>query len=746
MASPFSKVKPEDTFSSFSSGESFKSVAQRFGVSANTLRRWWKDHFGEAAFEARHRLNREEALRAFITDEPFKAVARRLHTSPNTLRALWVGHFGQEAFHSRGGAVRSAGAKKYGAVSKGKSKDRTFVDVACETCSVAVRLSLGQKSKLSKVLCYSCQGKTTPCPVCRLLFDSPKGLTHHLWCSKDEEHRLFLSQREEARWRGLVVGRDYVVCQICAFKARSLAGHLKTHGVPASDYLRTYPNALIRSTQLRLERSRKARQFRYDLTPEELLRHADEKGRVIVEAASEAFKCDGSTVRSYCRKYGISTRNLLAWQRVVLDQARKHLGSDYVWEWTDPRITSTDSGRALNFDGYFPEANLIIEVHGEQHFRYSEKWHKSVENFRKQQDRDAHKRQQAEALGFKFKVVRDSDPIFDPDFWGPFLNGDSGFWENTSEEEKSSRVEEILLQLREQGWPPCDPSPQIRAELSCLRDLSVYLDEARHVRPYSVRGSFACSSFFPSRYQAHYKGALSVYDAWHDDASLRKAIRLQLDAGHPTTPQRVRKALVMYHRTPSVFRPALAKYVYQTYGSGGVVWDPCAGFGGRLLGAMSTNVRQYIATDVEPDTVEGNRTLARCLGPEVEARCAIYEQRAEEFDPGVGLDLVFTSPPYYDLETYGASSDSRSYGTVHDWLNRFLRPVIQRAFDSLKARGHLVLNLPFKPVQHVRLDDEARSLAKELGFEELSTIWMPIRTFKGTMKGEPLLIWQKPEK
>ena len=199
----------------------------------------------------------------------------------------------------------------------------------------------------------------------------------------------------------------------------------------------------------------------------------------------------------------------------------------------------------------------------------------------------------------------------------------------------------------------------------------------------------------------------------------------------------------MYHHTPSVFRPVVAKYVYRTFAKNGVVWDPCIGYGGRLLGAISAGVSAYIGTDVEPSSVGGSQLIAQQL--EVADRCRLVQCRAEDFDPGVKLDLVFTSPPYFDLESYGqaASEMSRKYGSPEGWVRDFLRPVMRRAAERLKSGGHLILNLSARPVHGIRLDSEASIEAKVLGLTALPTVWMPVRTFKGTMKGEPILAWRK---
>lgn len=683
-------------------------------------------------------VDSDQALAAFPTDEPFKAVAKRLGVSPNTLRRLWKDHYGEAAFKERGRRIQLLGAVAHGARAKGSPKAKTLVKVQCSQCDEPFQVTKGQRARAKQLVCPTCsmQGKDA-CPVCGLRCEGEKGLaTHFRHQAEDPPHQEWLARREAAKWEGLTEGLDYVTCRVCGFRGAALNGHLRTHGLTAINYRDRYPEAPLRSRALYLSRSEKAVQFRYDFTPADLLKHADSKGCVVVEEVCQAHQCRGSTVIAYCRKYGIPTRNRLAWQKVVLDQAARYLGEDYIWEWSHPSIVNPETGWKFNFDGFFPQRRLIIEAHGEQHFRYSEKWHGTVEEFEKQRSRDALKCELAEKHGFQVKVVRHTDNVHSPDFWAALLSGDPSQWVNLEEAQKEDAVEVEFLKLRCGGWPRLTPSQRSKAELTNLRKVGVHLDEARHITPYSVVGTTACATFFPNRYYARYKEAKSAYEAWHDDDALRKAIRLQLDSGHPTTPERVLRALVMHHRTPSVFRPAVAKYVYQTYAPGGVVWDPCAGYGGRLMGALAAGVERYVATDVEPETVEGNQALAQALG--LPDRCSIHLERAERFDPGP-VDLVFTSPPYLDLEIYGSAprpSPSR-------WVSEFLAPVVRRAAQRLREGGHLVLNLPFKPVRGLRLDLEAKTLAAGEGLVEEPSLWMPVRTFRGPFKAEPLLVWRR---
>lgn len=56
-------------------------------------------------------------------------------------------------------------------------------------------------------------------------------------------------------------------------------------------------------------------------------------------------------------------------------------------------IKNPDTNRWLRCDIYLPRENVYIEVHGSQHYKYSEHWHKCLENFNKLKQRDKLKKE-----------------------------------------------------------------------------------------------------------------------------------------------------------------------------------------------------------------------------------------------------------------------------------------------------------------------------------------------------------------
>lgn len=288
------------------------------------------------------------------------------------------------------------------------------------------------------------------------------------------------------------------------------------------------------------------------------------------------------------------------------------------------------------------------------------------------------------------------------------------------------------------------PDSDITEDFRKLKNLEPCLDDEGFIRPQSWRGTTLCKRFFPNRYRAvSTTSGVSAYEAWHLDLYLKRAIGMQLRYGDPVTPHRVLRAITAQLRTPTVFRPVVARYLYETYaGSGSTVWDPCAGYGGRLLGAAAAGVR-YIGTDVDPDTVEGNRQLAVALGYE---DYEVVHCPAEEFDcPQV--DFVFTSPPYFDRERYLGSDQSwKSYPTLDRWLSGFLLPMMTTAFRALSAGGRMAINIADlkEKGEVVPLVEKTMSTAVQVGFKHEVTLKMPISNLGREAGYEPVLVFIRP--
>ena len=132
------------------------------------------------------------------------------------------------------------------------------------------------------------------------------------------------------------------------------------------------------------------------------------------------------------------------------------------------------------------------------------------------------------------------------------------------------------------------------------------------------------------------------------------------------------------------------------------VLDPCHGWGGRLIGALSTLKKIfYLGVDPCQKTSDGVRKLANFLlsaervaavGSQVELICAPFEEAEIEGK----FDIAITSPPYFDTEKYDPGSESQAgvrYHSYDEFENGFLRPLISKTINHLEPGAPFVINV-----------------------------------------------------
>ena len=200
-------------------------------------------------------------------------------------------------------------------------------------------------------------------------------------------------------------------------------------------------------------------------------------------------------------------------------------------------------------------------------------------------------------------------------------------------------------------------------------------------------GLRTCSAYMPHRFDSRNADAdLSAHSAFKDDKRLLKALRFCLRGKSPGLRSRnLRSALTALNRTPVNFRPAVAKHLISKYcPEGGSVLDPCAGWGGRLMGALAAG-RSYTGIDADPRTARAlyslGLRLCNVMGKPRDCY-AILSDRVENLSPEEGKhDFAISSPPFWAKEVY---TEGVPYPPFPEWRETMLRPLMQFVFTSLK--------------------------------------------------------------
>lgn len=148
------------------------------------------------------------------------------------------------------------------------------------------------------------------------------------------------------------------------------------------------------------------------------------------------------------------------------------------------------------------------------------------------------------------------------------------------------------------------------------------------------------------------------------------------------------------HGSVSVFRPVIASKLFNTY-QPKIILDPFMGWGSRMLGAGKSNAKKYIGFDsninMENAYNEIKNTLANYSKLEIEIN--IKNIMDVDFSK-YSYDFVFSSPPYYNKETY--SHQPVKYKTEKEWDKLFYIPLFTNIYKCLEPRGYFCLNINHK--------------------------------------------------
>jgi len=149
----------------------------------------------------------------------------------------------------------------------------------------------------------------------------------------------------------------------------------------------------------------------------------------------------------------------------------------------------------------------------------------------------------------------------------------------------------------------------------------------------------------------------------------------------------------LYFSSISIFRPVMAMEVYCKYKPKIAVLDPTMGWGGRLIGACALNIPKYIGIDSNTYLSEPYRQMMDFVVNKTETKIEVFFQDALTVDyTQLKYDMVFTSPPYYNIELYRkADTDTMN---KEEWNTEFYKPLFQKTWENMQTPGYYCLNIP----------------------------------------------------
>lgn len=320
-------------------------------------------------------------------------------------------------------------------------------------------------------------------------------------------------------------------------------------------------------------------------------------------------------------------------------------------------------------------------------------------------------------------------------------------WLNFSNEEMEAFVQKVFEHYRSNGFPYYNLSEaQIIKEFKRLKDFdtSTLILESNALKQV-MHGLNLANNFMPHMYHVKCNNYRSPFDSFIDDKMLYRAIRKRIKLADNISDMGMRKTFSWVSGTQKVsnFRPTIAKYIYDNYGGNGNVLDYSAGYGGRLIGAISSDkIKTY--TGVEPclKTYNGLENIKKYTDKEV----ILINKPFENVDLNIGYyDLSFSSPPYFNTEEYDYD-DTQSfvrYKTKNEWRDCFLEQLIYKNFNYIKKDGVFIINIA-NVKTYLNLVDDTLIIADKIGFKLIKTYQMALSSLmKSGFKYEPIFVFKK---
>jgi len=211
--------------------------------------------------------------------------------------------------------------------------------------------------------------------------------------------------------------------------------------------------------------------------------------------------------------------------------------------------------------------------------------------------------------------------------------------------------------------------------------------------------------------------------------------------------KRFLEAMRMKHYLPSQFSPAIAKSIFQYFNSKKVL-DMSSGWGDRLVGSYEIEYRGFDPNLVLKDKYD---KIINTYGLNARVENIPFEDSVLEDNY---YDIMFSSPPYFNRETYSTDMTQSSirYKNIDEWINLFLYKSIDKIYHALKSRGILAINISDLQVGKKRIEicNAMNNHIASTGMKYIGCYGLQLTKMLNSKSyymdgvfGEPIWIWEK---
>lgn len=255
---------------------------------------------------------------------------------------------------------------------------------------------------------------------------------------------------------------------------------------------------------------------------------------------------------------------------------------------------------------------------------------------------------------------------------------------NLSDQDFENLLPVLAQELEHVSYIPTHSDAKLSADWNNLKK---WKSDTNTFNSTSRIGIKLCEHFFPNFYEIEMRNK-TFKDFWKKE-NLEKILRWNRKS-HSTPYLSELKRGVYFCcglTKNTMYRPQMAKLICDTY-KPETVLDPCAGWGGRMLGTVASG-SHYIAFEPNTQTFRNLNKLVEFLGIEKSVTLICDDALEMKKYKLPKVDLVITSPPYYDLEIYcrEKTQSIMNHSTYESWSAYFFQPLIESCISHLNNNG-----------------------------------------------------------
>jgi len=265
------------------------------------------------------------------------------------------------------------------------------------------------------------------------------------------------------------------------------------------------------------------------------------------------------------------------------------------------------------------------------------------------------------------------------------------------------------------------------------------------------QGGAVCRFLFPNLRDVEQGGdKRTLNKKFYDEHMLKRAIEFCLKyktSKSPVLPSGIKDGLeMMGGGVATNFKPMNAKAIYERYcPPNGKILDYSAGYGGRMLGAL-TSKNNYFYTGIEPNTLtfKNLKTLRNHICNTIDIQqVRLINDCSESAIKKINykFDFAFSSPPYFNLEHY-CDEENQSHiknPSLDAWFKNYVTPTTIAIYEKLNHGCLFAINIADYNYKgnSVKIVDRWIEEAIKCGFEFIGTdAEMSIQTRRGVGHGD----------